>query len=196
MPARRSWMRRVAIAVGGTLAAIVLVAGGMYERVQYGGNVHVVEPGVIYRSAQLSGNRLNEVARQYGIKSVLNLRGDNHGHGWYDDEIRAAKASGLVHLDYGISAQREVTLAQMREILQVVANAPKPLLIHCNAGADRTGLISAIYEVSNGVPVEVATTQLSLNYGHFPYLWSKTGAMDRSLAAFIVARSPSAPAAP
>lgn len=186
---RRPWLRRLGITAGSTLVVILVVAGGMYERVQYGGNVHTVEPNVIYRSAQLSGPRLDELAHRYGIKTVLNLRGDNTGHGWYDDEVRVARADGLTHIDYGLSAQREVTPAQLREVMQLIARAPKPVLIHCNAGADRTGLIAAVYQLSNGVALDRASEQLSLNYGHFPYLWSKTGAMDRSLAAFVVANA-------
>ena len=40
---------------------------------------------------------------------------------------------------------------------------------------------------------------LVLRYGHFPYLWSRTGAMDRSFAVFLArpdaARASNAPGA-
>jgi protein tyrosine/serine phosphatase len=187
----RTWIRRAGIACASTLAAIVLVAGGIYGSVQYGGNVHVVEAGQVVRSAQLSGAALTEVAHRYGVRSVLNLRGDNAGKPWYDEERRTARDDGLAHVDYGLSAEHDVTPAQLRELLAIIDQAPKPLLIHCNAGADRTGLVSAVYELARGVPLAQASRQLSLHYGHFPYLWSRTDAMDRSLAAFVSARSAS-----
>jgi protein tyrosine/serine phosphatase len=67
----------------------------------------------------------------------------------------------------------------MNKIVQIMKDAPKPLLIHCKAGADRTSLASALYlhAVQNDRDAE---KQISIIYGHFPWLGSKTGAMDRS----------------
>jgi hypothetical protein len=62
--------------------------------------------------------------------------------------------------------------------------AEPALLVHCRNGADRSGLVSAIYLAEiQGVAVDEAIGQLSLYYGHFPWLISETGAMDES---FIV----------
>ncbi len=185
------WGKRSGIVVAALMAACVLTAGTIYIGVQYDGNVHVVEPGMVLRSAQFTGARLDAIAHRYAIRSVLNLRGDNAGKPWYEEEMRASRADGLV--DYALSAEHDVTQAQMDELLRIVGAAPKPLLIHCNAGADRTGLVSALYQVSHGVPAAQAATQLSLRYGHFPWLWSKTGAMDRSFAVFLEHRAASAP---
>ncbi len=188
----RLWSRRVALGAAGFIVTVLVIAGGIYSTVQYGGNVHVVDPGKVLRSAQPSGARLDEFVHRYGIRSVLNLRGNNAGKPWYEDEMTMSRADGLVHFDYALSAEHEVTPVQMAEVLRIVAAAPKPVLIHCNAGADRTGLISALYEVSLGKPTSEAARQLSLRYGHFPYLWSKTGAMDRSFGVFVAARPASA----
>ena len=193
MTRARHWAKRAGAAGAGLLAACLLTAGTVYGVVQYDGNVHVVDPGVVLRSAQPTGARLDEIVHRYAVRSVLNLRGDNAGKAWYEEEMRASRADGLAHFDYAISAEHDVTPAQMDELLRIVATAPKPLLIHCNAGADRTGLVSALYQVSRGVPPAQAATQLSLHYGHFPYLWSKTGAMDRSFAVYLAQRAASAP---
>ncbi len=46
-------------------------------------------------------------------------------------------------------------------------DAPKPLLIHCLAGADRTGLASALYVAGvEGRGELAAEWQLSIAYGH------------------------------
>jgi protein tyrosine/serine phosphatase len=61
-------------------------------------------------------------------------------------------------------------------------DAPKPILIHCQAGADRTGLVSVLYlQQIAGIDEETAEEQLSVRFGHIgiPYL-SSTFAMDRS----------------
>ncbi len=193
MTRARLWAKRAGAAAAAFVAACLLTAGTIYGIVQYDGNVHVVDPGVVLRSAQPTGARLDEITHRYAVRSVLNLRGANAGKAWYEEEVRASRADGLAHFDYAISAEHDVTPAQMDELLRLVAAAPKPLLIHCNAGADRTGLVSALYQVSHGVPPAQAATQLSLRYGHFPYLWSKTGAMDRSFAVYLAQRAASAP---
>jgi protein tyrosine phosphatase (PTP) superfamily phosphohydrolase (DUF442 family) len=152
----------------------------------YQGNFHAVEAGVLYRSAQPDRDHLVAAARQHGIKSVLNLRGRNPGSRWYDEEVEASRELGLAHYDYSISAKRLVTPQQIAEILDIIRQAPKPLLIHCKSGSDRAGLVSALYRFSlAGATAEDADRELSLIYGHFPYLTSRSGAMDDSFWAYV-----------
>ncbi len=182
----------VARLIGGLKIAGICVAlvaasvGGYWGILQYEGNLHTVRAGVLYRSAQLSGNEIKAAVGEYGIKSVLNLRGAHKGEPWYDDEMAAANALGLAHFDYPISAKRFVTTQQIEEILGILRKAPKPLLIHCKSGADRTGLVAALYRYSDtGASDAQADEELSLVYGHFPYLTSKSVAMDDSFWAFV-----------
>jgi len=152
----------------------------------YEGNFHAVENGVLYRSAQLGKADLERFAGRYGIKSVLNLRGAHQGQKWYDSEMAAVGELGLTHYDYPISAKRFVSSGQIAQILDIVRNAPKPLLVHCMSGADRSALVAALYEyaIAHASAAE-ADRQLSLAYGHFPYLTSKSGAMDDSFWAYV-----------
>ena len=46
-----------------------------------------------------------------------------------------------------LSAYRDVSVEQMDEIIKLIEQAPKPILIHCESGADRTGLVSALYRL-------------------------------------------------
>jgi protein tyrosine/serine phosphatase len=118
---------------------------------------------------------------KYAIKSLLNLRGEHRGSGWYQGEVRTAAQLGVTHYDVQISAIREVDNRTLETILAILQQAPKPLLIHCLSGADRSGLIASLYLFAiEGQRAETAAQQLSLFYGHFPYLWSRSGAMDRS----------------
>jgi len=171
---------------GVSVALIAAAIGGYWGILQYEGNLHAVTAGVLYRSAQLSKNETRWAVRQYQIKSVLNLRGAHAGQHWYDDEIAAAGELGLAHFDYPLSSKRFVTSQQIEEILDIVRQAPKPILIHCKSGADRSGLVAALYRYSEtGASAADADRELSLVYGHFPYLTSRSGAMDDSFWAFV-----------
>ncbi len=181
-----AWLMRslkiAGVAVGLTAATI----GGYWGAIQYRGNLHAVSEGILYRSAQLNKNETEWAVREYGIKSVLNLRGAHQGQPWYDDEIAASGELGLVHYDYPLSAKRLVTSHQIAELLDIVRGAPKPLLIHCKSGADRSGLVAALYRFAEtGASAADADRELSLIYGHFPYLTSRSGAMDDSFWAFV-----------
>jgi protein tyrosine phosphatase (PTP) superfamily phosphohydrolase (DUF442 family) len=182
------WLRRALVGMAATTGTVVVIAGSAYLAIEHGGNLHAVEPGVFYRSAQLSVAEVHEVVQASHIKTILNLRGPNAGQPWYDGELRAAQADGVVHLDYALSALHELTPAQMRTVLELIRTAPKPILVHCNGGADRTGLVSALYEMSRGKDVATAGEQLGLRYGHFPYFGSRSIAMDRSFAAYVAAQ--------
>ena len=160
--------------------------GAYCGAVIYEGNFHAVQEHVLYRSAQLGKDDVESYTRQYGIKSVLNLRGAHAGEAWYDQEMAAVRELGIAHYDYPISAKRFVTGQQIAEILDIIRQAPKPLLIHCKSGSDRAGLVSALYRfaVTGASPAE-ADRELSLLYGHFPYLTSRSRAMDDSFWAFV-----------
>ncbi len=173
---------------GVLLAALVLVlaAGGYLGALQLDGNVHTVEPGQLYRSAQLGRAGFERVVRAYGIRTIVNLRGAHPGAAWYDGEIAAARSLGVAHYDFALSAEKRVGEKQIDDILRLLRTAKKPILVHCQGGADRSGLVSALYEKAiAGKTGAVADRQLSLRYGHFPYLTSKTGAMDQSFWAFV-----------
>ena len=146
------------------------------------GNFHEVSPRQVYRSRQLNGTELTEAGRRYGIKSILNLRGANHGSQWYQDEVEVAHRFGLRLYDYPITASRELTAEQIEHLVAILRDAPKPILIHCKSGADRTSLVSALYLVAlDRSSVEVASQQLSVYYGHLPaFLRTESSAMDRT----------------
>jgi protein tyrosine/serine phosphatase len=148
-------------------------------------NLHAVTNGVVYRSAQLNGRVLAAVLDGYEIKSVLNLRGEDD-EDWYRDEVSVTAAHRVLLYDVGMFATSEPSPHTLRKILEVLRTAPRPLLIHCNGGADRTGLASAMYKYFvEGKSAEEAAQQLSLRYGHFPWLGSRTVAMDNTFRRLV-----------
>jgi protein tyrosine phosphatase (PTP) superfamily phosphohydrolase (DUF442 family) len=108
------------------------------------GNVGTVEPGRIYRSAQLSPGALTRIIRDRRIKTVLNLRGCNPDQTWYRAERAATLAAGAAQVDVPMSSDQWLSRDQARTLVEVLDSGAYPLLIHCEWGAERTGLVAAI----------------------------------------------------
>jgi protein tyrosine/serine phosphatase len=171
-----------------TLGALVFIpaACALYVGIlQLRSNFHVVIPGELYRSAQPSANDIRDYARQYGIRTVVNLRGAAD-RPWYKAETDAAREAGIVHLDFKMYASKQLSPERVRMLANMLRDAPKPILIHCFSGSDRTGLASVVYlhEVA-GRDEAAAERQLSFFYGHvaIPKL-SSAYAMDLSWEEF------------
>lgn len=151
------------------------------------GNFHKVDKD-LYRSAQLFSFNMPYYIEKHDIKSILNLRSirtaKSKSKSWYHDEVRISKEMGVVRYDYPIGDRKVTPMEDMSRIVQIMKDAPKPLLVHCKAGADRTSLASALYlyAIKND---KNADKQISILYGHFPWLGSKTIAMDKSFETYV-----------
>lgn len=153
--------------------------GGWALGLQLTGNVHVVDAGRLYRSAQLNGDALANVLTRFGIRSVINLRGRNPGEWWYQNELDVSARHGALHFDIGMGATSQPDAGVIARLIKALQTAPRPVLIHCASGADRSGLAAALYErFVKGQPADVAAGQLTFLYGHFPWFGSRTAAMD------------------
>jgi tyrosine-protein phosphatase SIW14 len=92
----------------------------------------------IYRCEQPSKKAFKELEKM-GIKSDLNLR-DNQS----DKEF--LKKRDIERFRVKMNSE-QVTEAQIIEALQDILAAPKPILVHCKHGADRTGVVIAFYRM-------------------------------------------------
>jgi protein tyrosine/serine phosphatase len=180
-------LRRSAFAVGVVLA----LAGGWAGSLRLSGNFHAVEEGVLYRSGQLSLDQFERNIRAHGIKTVINLRGENGDEEWYKEELKAAAATMVRHIDFPLSAVREVSDEKLGQLAELFRDSPGPILVHCEGGADRSGLASALFELIIAKrPAPVASAQLSLRYGHFPWFGNRTVAMDKSFERLAARETP------
>jgi protein tyrosine/serine phosphatase len=173
----------------GILLGIVLVYAGWNF---WQGNYHTLLEGEVYRAGILTGEQLEHHVKQDGIRSIINLQGKDDDEQWYRDEIEIARANNIQHVDFKLSAYRKLTDEQLQQLVTLMKEQPKPLLIHCMGGADRTSLASALYLYAiKGEPVDNAADQLSVLYGHFPYL-SRSGvsAMDESFERYVTTLNP------
>lgn len=171
-----------------TVAALMCVgfASGWALGLQIVGNVHIVEDGVLFRAAQLSGERLAALLKTCGIRSVVNLRGESHGSEWYDNEIAVTASQGVSHFDVRMSALNEPDDELVVKCIEILRVAPRPILIRCASGSGRTGSASALYaKFVEGRSTDIASRQISFRYGHFPWLGNRSVAMDHTSWRFV-----------
>lgn len=139
-----------------------------------------IAPGV-FRSNQPSPRQIAKLAER-GFKSVVNLRGASDC-GQYYLEQQACQQHGLELWNSKLHSRQMPSYEKLEQLLQVFEQAPKPLLLHCKSGADRAGLASALYLLTQAKqPVALASQQLSIRFLHFKA--SKTGRLDHFLASY------------
>ena len=103
-------------------------------------NLHRVAPN-LYRSAQPEAEGFKTLAKEPGIKTVVSLRAFNS-----DEALADGTGIKLVRIKiHTWHIETEDVVKALAEIRK--AEAAGPVLLHCQHGADRTGLISALYRV-------------------------------------------------
>lgn len=124
--------------------------------------------GAVYRSDQMRPEALRETIQRLGIRTVLNLRGTNPGESWYDTERLAVVGSGAEHVDMALSSSEWMSRQQAQTLARVIRESPRPLLIHCYHGSERTGLASAMtHLLTEGQTVDEAAREFSWRYLYF-----------------------------
>ena len=102
-------------------------------------NLHQVSPE-LYRSAQPTAEGMQNL-KQKGIKTIVSLRSFNSDR----DEL---KGTGLGYEHLFMKAWHP----ERKEVVEFlrIATDPKrkPVLVHCQHGADRTGTMCAVYRVA------------------------------------------------
>jgi protein tyrosine/serine phosphatase len=148
--------------------AIPAVTGIHMALGQMTGNFHEVLPGQLYRSAQPDGEDIDEMVRVHGVRTIINLRDEAHGS-WYAEAGSAAARNGVRMVDFPMSSAQEVPVDRLQQLAAIMRDAEKPVLIHCEHGANRTGLASAVYVGAVAGRSELFSEfQLSPFYGHVP----------------------------
>jgi hypothetical protein len=147
------------------LAVLLLPPAGYLAYDLATDNFGVVEPVRVYRSGQMGGAALAGTIRKYRIKTVLNLRGPNPRQPWYRAERATTTGEGATQVDVALSSCEWMSRAQLRALVRVLDTCDYPLLIHCQHGSERTGLVTAFAALLRpGATLEDAEKQFSIFY--------------------------------
>jgi len=131
--------------------------------------ISVVEENKAYRSPQLTGQEFTEAIKRYGLKTIINLRGERPKKSWYIEEKKAVESAGIAHINIKMKPSRLPHRKDLLKLLDAFKSAKRPILIHCVAGADRAGEASALYQmIYMGKSREEALQMLTAKYHHNP----------------------------
>lgn len=162
---RRQGVWRWVVVVG-----IVLSAGGgvwywseyKYEYIpkRFG----VVKEGLIYRSGQLSASLVKEVLEEHQIRVIADLTGESPDDPHQAAEAQAARELGIMRMKFPLKGDGTGDIQQYANALTAIRRAElegKPVLVHCAAGAQRTGGVVAAYRLLfENRPVEEAIEEM------------------------------------
>lgn len=106
-------------------------------------NFSVVKEGKLYRSGMPGYKNLKSLLVTYGIKTVVVLT-----HKVPDEVALASAMRGVVIYTIPIPPSHLPKDKDIEKFLAIVKNPQNhPILIHCYHGADRTGVLIAIYRI-------------------------------------------------
>jgi tyrosine-protein phosphatase SIW14 len=151
----------------GVLTALVVVGVPLgYYRASYvhARRLRVVTEGKLYRCGQLPAAGFREAFQRFGIRTVVNIREEDRDPLLPDDwlaqwrgrkgtqtEAEVCRAAGVryVQIDGGVidcpEGGRPAAVDAFLKVCDDPAN--HPILVHCKAGRDRTGLMCAIWRM-------------------------------------------------
>lgn len=102
---------------------------------------------VLMRSPQPDGDDLIELQSEYGVKTIINLRAPQVAD-WYVEEKLTAAQLGIDVIHIPVSSTRGPTQEQLEKFFNIVDDKDRwPILIHCQGGIHRTGIMVAYYRM-------------------------------------------------
>ena len=155
----------LAISLG--LAVLILSLLLSLARLHWLGNRHVVIPGEVHRSAQPSPRQLEAWIDEFGLRSVIHLKRGLDPERLEDlDEERLVVSRSAAFIRVDMTAQRLPSPGELGALIDAITSAPRPMLVHCESGVDRSGLASAIVLLLDGTTPALAARQFSVRFGY------------------------------
>lgn len=134
----------------GSLVVLILVtAGSIYwHKTMY--HFKTVAPGRLYRSGTLSTAGLEIAHALYGIRTIINLRSEGEmQEDWYRREKAFARAKQIRLIDIPMIVDTPPSQEHINEFLSIMSDSKMhPVLVHCEMGIMRTGMMVAVYNIS------------------------------------------------
>lgn len=148
MDHRWSWPRfaRNAALAAGLLALLAwfVVEGVVPNLVPK--NFGVVREGAIYRSGELTPQAMRTVVEKYGIRTIIDFGAHDHDPAGERREQAATDSLGVERTVLLMQGDGTGDPNNYVEALRIMTDPEKqPVLVHCAAGAQRTGCAVALY---------------------------------------------------
>lgn len=146
------------------LVAVIVTSAGLFGYATVDG--YVTSPSAKYAVARSLGPRFGEVSegvfrmgqpnpvflrwiwRTWRFQTVVNLAWT--GSSTDLAEQRFLEAQGVRYVRFAWSSKGPTKADEITEALDVIDRAPRPILIHCRAGRDRTGGLVGLWRLRNG----------------------------------------------
>ncbi|MCG3127809.1 MAG: hypothetical protein CHACPFDD_02681 [Phycisphaerae bacterium] len=125
----------------------------------------VVDEGRLYRCGQPTPDELERLIREYGLRTVVSLRGSRDASDpdeWERGEREVCARHGATFVTLPCNHRNPPTEAQVERFLELARTSERqPVLVHCRLGQQRTLLFCALYRVHiQGAPVEEALREM------------------------------------
>jgi hypothetical protein len=131
-------------------------------------NFHWVVPGACGRMAQPWAGGTGPFLEKRGARALINLRGRNDDLSWWKKETGATSARGIAHLDAMLDSRKLPTRAMLMRLIEAFDSAPRPFVLKCSGGQDRTSFAAALYLIHRSGWNAMAEAQAQ--FARFPYL--------------------------
>ena len=138
-------------------------------------NLHRISDEM-FRANQPSPEHIEGYARELGIKTIINLRGES-AKGYYLLEKEACARNGIELVDFQMFSRDIPPPENVLAAKKLFDSIAYPALMHCKSGADRAGIMAVLYmHFRKGQPIAEALEMLSRKYLHIRQ--GKTGVLD------------------
>jgi protein tyrosine/serine phosphatase len=142
-------------------------AGGLFYRYEVRDNVFpknfgVVEEGKVYRSGQLSPAAFRSVVEGRRVRTIIDLGSALKPDGTTDDAAvesineRVAESLGVTRYRFNLVGDGTGNPNAYVQALRIMTDpGAQPVLVHCGAGSERTGIAVILYRnLVQGTPID------------------------------------------
>lgn len=148
------------------VALLVATAAGLAWYLVEGDKFDPVGDTGVFRSAQLDAETLKRRIREAGLRSLINLRGPNPDQPWYREQKAVLEDQGIEYRDIPLHARLLPPRELLQELYLAVGELPRPMLVHCLHGNDRSGLAALVIRLREpGSRLDDAAAEVSILRG-------------------------------
>ncbi|MEX0704569.1 MAG: hypothetical protein WD069_20890 [Planctomycetales bacterium] len=141
--------RRTRLLVFGAVLAGMVAGGWAYRNHHRYKHFAAHDPGLVYRSAWLEADVLDEVIEKHQFRTVVNLCYEGEmGEQRWDEERRVVKNAGARLVELPMPFTLDADDPQILKHIEVMRDPDNyPMLVHCQHGVTRTDKFLTIYDI-------------------------------------------------